>query len=143
LGKQSEARERGILFQVDVEHPVPAAVPEQIHGLVTILGNLLENAFEAVAEEDERRVNLTLDYDEALLSLHVQDSGGGIEAAVREQIFQRGVSTKGERRGIGLAAVQEQVEAWGGSLAVYSEAGRGSLFEVELPYRSAAGDVES
>src|SRR3546814_6966847 len=66
-----------------------------------ILGNLLENAFEAVAEEDERRVNLTLDYDEALLSLHVQDSGGGIEAAVREQIFQRGVSTKGERRGIG------------------------------------------
>ncbi|MCB4796049.1 DcuS/MalK family sensor histidine kinase [Pseudomonas sp. NP21570] len=143
LGKQSEARERGILFQVDVEHPVPAAVPEQIHGLVTILGNLLENAFEAVADEDERRVNLTLDYDEALLSLHVQDSGGGIEAAVREQIFQRGVSTKGERRGIGLAAVQEQVEAWGGSLAVYSEAGRGSLFEVELPYRSTAGDVES
>jgi len=138
LGKQSEARERGIDFQVDVEHPLPAAAPEQIHGLVTVLGNLLENAFEAVAEQDERRVSLTLNYDEALLSLHVQDSGGGIEATVREQIFERGVSTKGERRGIGLAAVQEQVEAWGGSLAVYSEAGRGSLFEVELPYRTAA-----
>ena len=44
----------------------------------------------------------------------------------------------GANSGIGLAAVQEQVEAWGGSLAVYSEAGRGSLFEVELPYRTAA-----
>jgi two-component system CitB family sensor kinase/CitB family two-component system sensor histidine kinase MalK len=137
LGKQSEARERGIQFQVVVEHPVPAAAPEQIHGLVTVLGNLLENAFEAVAEQDERRVCLTLDYDEALLSLHVQDSGAGIEAAVRERLFERGVSTKGERRGIGLAAVQEQVDAWGGTLAVYSEAGRGSLFEIELPYRSA------
>ncbi|MGM3389304.1 DcuS/MalK family sensor histidine kinase [Stutzerimonas stutzeri] len=138
LGKQSEARERGILFQVDVEHPLPAAAPDQVHGLVTVLGNLLENAFEAVAEQDERRVSLTLNYDEALLSLHVQDSGAGIEAAMREQIFERGVSTKGERRGIGLAAVQEQVEAWGGSLAVYSEVGRGSLFEVEMPYRTAA-----
>ena len=143
LGKQSEARERGILFQVVVEHPVPAAAPDQVHGLVTVLGNLLENAFEAVAERDERRVSLTLDHDEALLSLHVQDSGAGIEAAVREQIFERGVSTKGAQRGIGLAAVQEQVEAWGGSLAVYSEAGRGSLFEVELPYRSAAGAIQS
>ena len=44
----------------------------------------------------------------------------------------------GERRGIGLAAVREQVDAWGGTLAVYSEAGRGSLFEVELPYRTSA-----
>jgi len=138
LGKQSEARERGIVFQVEVEHPVPAAAPERIHGLVTILGNLLENAFEAVAEQAEQRVSLTLDYDEALLSLHVQDSGGGILPEVREQIFERGVSTKGERRGIGLAAVREQVDAWGGTLAVYSEAGRGSLFEVELPYRTAA-----
>jgi len=138
LGKQSEARERGIVFQVEVEHPVPAAAPERIHGLVTILGNLLENAFEAVAEQAEQRVSLTLDYDEALLSLHVQDSGGGIQPEVREQIFERGVSTKGERRGIGLAAVREQVDAWGGTLAVYSEAGRGSLFEVELPYRTSA-----
>ncbi len=138
LGKQSEARERGILFQVDVDHPVPAAAPEQIHGLVTVLGNLLENAFEAVADQAERRVSLTLDYDETMLSLHVQDTGAGIEAAVRERLFERGVSTKGERRGIGLAAVQEQVEAWGGTLSVYSEAGRGSLFEVELPYRTAA-----
>ena len=81
---------------------------------------------------------IILDYDEALLSLHVQDSGGGIQPEVREQIFERGVSTKGERRGIGLAAVREQVDAWGGTLAVYSEAGRGSLFEVELPYRTAA-----
>ncbi|AHL73809.1 histidine kinase [Stutzerimonas stutzeri] len=142
LGKQSEARERGILFKVDVEHPVPAAAPEQVHGLVTIVGNLLENAFEAVAEQDERRVNLTLDYDEAMLSLHVQDTGAGIEAAVRERLFERGVSTKGERRGIGLTAVHEQVEAWGGTLAVYSEAGRGSLFEIELPYRTAAGTAE-
>lgn len=142
LGKQSEARERGIRFQVDVEHPVPAAAADQIHGLVTVLGNLLENAFEAVAEQDERHVSLTIDYENAMLSLHVQDTGTGIEEAVRAHLFERGVSTKGERRGIGLAAVEEQVDAWGGTLAVYSEVGRGSLFEVELPYRSAGKESE-
>ncbi|MFC3607498.1 DcuS/MalK family sensor histidine kinase [Stutzerimonas tarimensis] len=135
LGKQSEARERDIQLDVEAERAIPApADPSMVHALVTVLGNLLENAFEAVAERDPRRVCLTLDFDEAQLSLHVQDSGDGIADTIRERLFEPGVSTKGAQRGIGLAAVREQVDARGGSLSVYSEAGRGTLFEVELPY---------
>nr|WP_275445830.1 MULTISPECIES: DcuS/MalK family sensor histidine kinase [unclassified Halomonas] len=135
LGKQSEARERNVILQVEVERPVPVPrEPALVHTLVTVLGNLLENAFDAVENRHERRVTLTLEHDEALLSLHVQDTGPGIDEAVRERLFEPGVSTKGERRGLGLAAVRNQVDTLGGTLSVYSEPGRGTLFEVELPY---------
>lgn len=135
LGKQSEARERDVSLQVEVESPIPAPrEPALVHTLVTVLGNLLENAFDAVENRHECRVTLTLGYDEALLSVHVQDTGPGIDDAVRGRLFEPGVSTKGKRRGLGLAAVRTQVDNLGGSLAVYSEAGRGTLFEVELPY---------
>lgn len=134
LGKRSEARERGVELEVRLETPMPELGEATLaHTLVTVLGNLLENAFDAVEGRDERRVTLTVEADEALVALHVQDTGGGIDPGVRERLFEAGVSTKGERRGLGLAAVHERVEAAGGSLAVYSEAGRGTLFEVELP----------
>ncbi|MFG6178766.1 DcuS/MalK family sensor histidine kinase [Halomonas sp. THAF12] len=135
LGKRSEARERGIELEVLLDAPLPELHEATLaHTLVSVLGNLLENAFEAVEGRDERRVTLTLDVDEELVSLHVQDTGDGIDEAVRARLFEPGVSTKGQRRGLGLAAVRERVEAGGGRLAVYSEAGRGTLFEVELPW---------
>ena len=138
LGKQSEARERDVSLQVEVESQIPAPhEPALVHTLVTVLGNLLENAFDAVENRDQRQVILTLGHDEALLSLHVQDTGSGIDDAVRERLFELGVSTKGERRGLGLAAVRSHVDTLGGTLSVYSEAGRGTLFEVELPYPAA------
>ncbi|MCK2184641.1 DcuS/MalK family sensor histidine kinase [Halomonas getboli] len=134
LGKRSEARERGVELEVRLDTPMPELGEAMlVHTLVTVLGNLLENAFDAVEGRGERRVTLTVEADEALVALHVQDTGGGIDPGIRERLFEAGVSTKGERRGLGLAAVRERVEASGGRLAVYSEAGRGTLFEVELP----------
>ncbi|PSJ23013.1 histidine kinase [Halomonas sp. ND22Bw] len=134
LGKRSEARERGVEFEVRLETPMPElGEATLVHVLVTVLGNLLENAFDAVEGCDERRVMLTVEADAALLLLQVQDTGGGIDPSIRERLFEAGVSTKGERRGLGLAAVRERVDACGGRVAVYSEAGRGTLFEVELP----------
>ena len=134
LGKRSEARERGVTLEVILDAPLPAlGEATLLHTLVTVLGNLLENAFDAVEGRDEKRVTLTMDADEELVSLHVHDTGGGIDEGIRARLFESGVSTKGEYRGLGLAAVRERVEASGGRLAVYSEAGRGTLFEVELP----------
>lgn len=140
LGKQSEARERDIVLAIEVEEPIPAPeAPALVHTLVIILGNLLENAFDAVNEQDERYVTLTLGYDESLLSLHVQDTGTGISDALQQRVFQHGMSTKGQHRGLGLAMVREQVEAHEGSLALYSEPQRGTLIEVALPYAAYPG----
>lgn len=135
LGKQSEARERDITLTVDVEDAIPVPRdPAMIHTLVIVLGNLLENAFDAVDEQFERHVTLTMGVDAALLSLHVQDTGPGIPESMRERIFASGISSKGGQRGLGLAMVREHVEAHDGTLALYSEPGRGTLIEVALPY---------
>ncbi|MES3675331.1 DcuS/MalK family sensor histidine kinase [Halomonas elongata] len=143
LGKCSEARERNLHLEVLLESSLPTpAESASAHTLVTVLGNLLENAFDAVEGRDERCVTLTLSWDEDLLDVHVQDTGDGIAPRVRERLFEPGVSTKGVRRGLGLSAVRERVEACGGSLAVYSETGRGALFEVELPYPVASQSGE-
>lgn len=135
LGKQSEARERDIAFEIDAESAIPPPRdPALVHVLITVLGNLLENAFEAVADSAKRRVMLTLSFDEALLSLHVQDTGVGVPEALRARIFEHGVSSKGERRGLGLAVISEQLNARDGTLSIYSEPGQGTLVEVTLPY---------
>ncbi|MCK0713554.1 DcuS/MalK family sensor histidine kinase [Chromohalobacter sarecensis] len=135
LGKQSEARERDITLTLDVEDAIPAPQdPAMIHTLVIVLGNLLENAFDAVDTQHERHVTLTMGVDAAMLSLHVQDTGPGIPAAMQAHIFTTGTSSKGRQRGLGLAMVREHVEAHEGTLALYSEPGRGTLIEVALPY---------
>lgn len=135
LGKQSEARERDITLNIDVEDAIPPPrEPAMIHTLVIVLGNLLENAFDAVDERDVRQVTLTMGVDSDLLSLHVQDTGPGIPEAMRQRIFTSGISSKGRQRGLGLAMVREHVEAHDGTLTLYSEPGRGTLIEVALPY---------
>ncbi|MHB0776665.1 DcuS/MalK family sensor histidine kinase [Halomonas sp. WWR20] len=139
VGKASEARERGIQLNIEVEAGLPVADdPTLVHTLVTIIGNLLENAFEAVEAGNTRQVTLTLSYDEAVLMIVIQDTGPGIPEGLQAQIFTRGMSTKGQQRGLGMALVQEQLEVRGGDLSLYSEPGRGTMIEVFLPYRAAA-----
>jgi two-component system CitB family sensor kinase/CitB family two-component system sensor histidine kinase MalK len=144
LGKRSEARERDITLTLSAEQPLPvAADPEIGHTLVTVIGNLLENAFEALASCEERRVSLTLDYQHGWLTLEIQDTGPGIPPALQARVFERGLSTKGQRRGLGLGLARERVEAHQGVLSLYSSEGQGTLIEVALPYAAATDDPSS
>ncbi|WP_110686326.1 ATP-binding protein [Salinicola aestuarinus] len=142
LAKGSEARERRIELEIELETPLPAAAEEEVcHLLVTIIGNLLENAFEALAGRESRRVTLTLALDADALSLHVADSGAGMSAEQCARVLSQGVSTKGEGRGFGLAMVKTHIESRGGTLALYSTPGRGTLVEVTLPYTATVNPV--
>ncbi|HEY1158503.1 MAG TPA: ATP-binding protein, partial [Arthrobacter sp.] len=103
--------------------------------LVTILGNLLDNAIDAAADAPPpRRVILTLEADDEGLDIAVNDSGTPISAADTEKIFRHGFSTKpagAGGRGIGLALVRQAVQRLGGTLAINGR--RGAKFEVFLP----------
>ncbi|WP_110666800.1 ATP-binding protein [Salinicola halophilus] len=142
LAKGSEARERRITLEIELETTLPAAEEEEVcHLLVTIIGNLVENAFEALAERETRCVTLTLGLDAGALSLHVADSGAGMSPEQCGRALEQGSSTKGEGRGFGLAMVKNHVESRGGTLALYSAPGRGTLVEVTLPYAVAVSQV--
>lgn len=135
LSKLSRARELGIGMELEEESFLPSTENEEtIHSLVTIIGNLVDNAFEAMAECSEKRLALWLYWENGWLSLRVKDTGQGVSPTLVNSIFERGVSTRGTGRGVGLALVKESIETLGGKIAVETQNGEGSTFFVQVPY---------
>ena len=66
-------------------------------------------------------MSLLLHYQDGWLSGEVSDDGPGIPAANIDAIFNKGFSTKGENRGVGLFLANQQLHELGGTLSVESE----------------------
>jgi sensor histidine kinase regulating citrate/malate metabolism len=135
LGKAAQASERGIDFHIAPGSHWPAgAVPAR--DVVTIVGNLIDNALDAVAGVDgARRVEFHAAVADGRAVLTVADTGPGLPPADVDRAFRRGFSTKDQgsegRRGIGLALVAQSVQRLGGTLAV--DGPPGARFTVQLP----------
>ncbi|PJR61508.1 sensor histidine kinase [Raoultella sp. T31] len=137
IGKIQRAKERGFTLNLAEESLVPDCPNEkQVTVLVTVLGNLIENALDAMSGQREGEVGLLLHYQNGWLSGEVSDDGPGIPAANIEAIFNKGFSTKGENRGVGLFLASQQLRELGGTLAVESEPGVFTQFFVHLPWDS-------
>ncbi|MGZ6781036.1 MAG: sensor histidine kinase [Nocardioidaceae bacterium] len=140
LGKSAQAAERGIELHVGMETRVER-VPIPARDMVTLLGNLLDNAFDAVAESPTRRVEVTLVAADEGLRLDVDDSGPGLPDGRAEQVFHRGWTTKGGDgfgRGLGLALVGQTVRRHGGRVDVGPSELGGASFHVQIPAPAAS-----
>ena len=145
VGKTSRANELGIHLRLDRESTLSEEslwLPPEAY--VTILGNLIENAIEVLNQSRRatKEVSVSLRESEDSLLLCVEDTGPGISPALRQTLFQRGVSTKGRSRGTGLALVQEVVEAYHGQIRVESEPGVGTSFFVSFCREEVPEDGE-
>ncbi|SNX64127.1 sensor histidine kinase regulating citrate/malate metabolism [Streptomyces sp. TLI_55] len=146
LGKTAQANERGVELVVSEDSRLddgllPASLPAR--DLVTILGNLIDNAVDAAQGSVGARVTVTAYTDGDELVLRVADTGAGVDPAHAEAVFQRGFSTKPAGpggRGLGLALVRQAVARHEGMLAVAAAEGGGAEFEVRVPLRGA-GDA--
>ncbi|HBZ16993.1 MAG TPA: two-component system sensor histidine kinase DcuS [Pantoea sp.] len=107
---------------------------QQMAALITVIGNLIENALDALSEQVEGEIHVMLHYQNGWLTCEVSDDGPGIEAERLNTIFEKGFSTKGENRGVGLFLLKQQTENLGGSVSVESEAGVFTQFLVQLPW---------
>lgn len=136
LGKVSQAAEKGILLRLAPRSHLPR-LPERFSSasMVTVLGNLITNAMEAVVDQDvaRRRIEVRITCGSKYLNIVVADQGCGIPRRCLRQVFKRGFSTKRGSRGIGLALVRQEVEAGGGTIAVHSREDEGSRFTVKIP----------
>jgi len=137
LGKISRSRELDIEFSLSDESELhnELEVPS-VHDLVLIVGNIIENAFDALQNYDgERIVNLSiLDFDKEII-ITVEDSGPGISEESKEKMFTRGYSSKGEGRGFGLYLVKQSIENLDGAIDIESAEGEGTIFTVRLPVK--------
>jgi two-component system CitB family sensor kinase len=135
LGKISQAAERGIEIAISEDTAATdLAVPNR--DLITILGNLIDNAVDAAAAtEAPHRVSVSLCAGSEGVRIRVSDTGGGIAPEHAGKIFARGWTTKNESgHGIGLALVRHSVDRNGGTIDIDADPVLGgALITVALP----------
>lgn len=129
LARFASAREQNILMELDQDASLPPCPDDAAsHDLVTVLGNLLENAVEAIGDGARREIQVHLRPEGPRLHLSVADSGPGLPEEVLAQAYTLGFSTKGENRGFGLWQAARAIEARGGRLVAGNRGGGGALF---------------
>lgn len=136
IGKIQQAEELKIRITMDPGSylgELPPAISSDT--LVLILGNLLQNAMDALKQECEggEIIICLVDNKEEILIV-IEDNGPGIPKDKLPLIFQKGYSSKGNDRGYGLYLVKNQVEQVAkGEIHVSTDVGEGTSFFVRLP----------
>lgn len=159
--KHSNAREMGLSIRFSATGVVHDLGNSALrHGLITILGNLIDNGLDAMQGQNDVKTWHTIEepcaakaveaekrflpqaYRELLITfivnpetlfICVDDSGDGLTDEQASCIFLRGWSTKGENRGLGLWLVHKTVLSLDGTITVDSVPGKGTRFKVQIP----------
>lgn len=139
FGKVQRARELGLTMTI-----VPGSQLHQLpEGLdstefAAIVGNLLDNAFEASlrTQQGNKVVELYLSDEGDDMIIEVADQGCGVPEALREKIFEQGVSTRTDEpgeHGIGLYLIASYVRRCDGVITLEDNSPCGTLFSLFLP----------
>ncbi|TFD14958.1 GHKL domain-containing protein [Cryobacterium sp. TMT1-2-2] len=143
IAKTSLARERGATLVLSPESNLGRVDAELSADLVTVIGNLIDNALDAVTGARERGVRLDVRASPgaaAAVLVTVSDSGPGIDAALVDRVFEVGVTSKsalagGDAHGYGLAIVRLVATRRGGTVGYRAD--QGTVFEAVLPFGTA------
>ncbi|MFD7623094.1 ATP-binding protein [Streptomyces sp. NPDC059802] len=144
VGKATVAAERGVALRMAPGTLLPDRLVDP-RGLVTVVGNLVDNALDAAAGADGALVEVGLHAEGRTVVLRVRDSGPGVPLGQRESIFTEGWTTKEVpahgKRGLGLPLVRRLAERQGGSVTVDGAVDGGAEFTVVLPEALADPDL--
>jgi len=146
LGKISLANELKVDFMIDHNSSF-ADVPKEVNreDLITIIGNLLNNAFDAVLESNKPEKNVSLfltDIGQDLI-IEIDDNGNGIPEELVDDIFLYGVTTKKKYKnsGIGLHLVQRLLHKLNGQITFHSNENGGTTFIVAIPKQQKENNI--
>ncbi|ASB60059.1 histidine kinase [Bacillus sp. A053] len=141
LGKISKASEKKVKLVIDENSslaPLPAHIG--LSHLITIIGNLIDNAFEAVAEQRVKEVLFFITDMGRDIVIEVSDTGTGVPPDKMEAVFERGYSSKGMKRGYGLANVKDSVRELSGWIELANQKNGGAVFTVFIPKEKQGGN---
>jgi len=135
---EPELRERSIDLALDLNATPVCEVPRQ--RLLTVLGNLGQNAIEAMPQGGQLSLSLWTEGED--VAIEITDTGRGIEERDQRRVFEPFYTTKGDLQGngvqdtgLGLAVVHGIVREMGGSISLHSTPGQGCRVEIKLPIR--------
>lgn len=131
IGKMMHAAEMGILLTVFHDSSCreeDLLLP--VEDCVTIIGNLLENAIDELfrGKPEIQEIKLSLYCRPDCNIIICEDTGRGIDPVVLPRIWEKGVSSKGENRGLGMYMVDQLVHKHGGTAQIDTECGEGTCF---------------
>ena len=135
IAKTTLAAESGVALEIAPDSHLAALPPALATDVITLLGNLIDNAVDVSVGSQPAQVTVGIGDHEGL-TISVADSGPGVPEHLRESIFARGVTSKPDApggRGIGLALVRIVTAQHGGTVEVTDDASGGALFVVRLP----------
>lgn len=139
-----EARQHDTLVRAQVAPGLPLVAADAIM-IEQVIGNLVRNAIDAMAEAHSARREITiraaLSAAGSAVDVAVRDTGPGIDPAVAAQVFDPFFTTKPEGVGMGLSISRSIVESHGGRIRVESIPGEGSCFSFTLPVKPPIAPV--
>ncbi|MDX5629339.1 MULTISPECIES: sensor histidine kinase [unclassified Brenneria] len=141
LGKINRARDLGITLSIGEDSLLPDTDDvDATNELITVLGNLIENAMDAIDGQENCEISVSFHHQDGRLHFTVGDDGPGILPENQEHIYEQGFSTKGSGRGIGLYLTRQSLEKIGGNIDFESEPEVYTQFFVNIPYQARPFD---
>ncbi len=131
IGKMLHAAEQGIQLSVSSDSSCREEdLLLSVEDMATVIGNLLENAIEELmrGETEVREIKLSLYCRPDCNLLLCEDTGRGVDPELLPRIWEKGVSSKGENRGLGLYMIRQLVQRYGGTVQLETEPGEGTCF---------------
>jgi two-component system CitB family sensor kinase len=139
IAKASLATERGVELKLDPKSALPRVNEELSRDLTTVVGNLVDNAFDAVTGLVGASVRVLVVVSRDEVTVTVRDNGPGVPTGSAEDIFRQGFSTKepgpGDARGFGLALSRVICRRSGGDLSVSND--NGAVFTARFSKRDS------
>lgn len=132
--KSAACEERGIALEMDIRSTLEG-LPVPPWELCCIIGNLMDNAMDAVEDEPGGHIRLAVSEDLRGFTFVISNNGAPIPEDLLGRLFEPGVSTKGEGHGLGLSIVRSTLAEYGGTISL--ETGPETVFTVAVPRESA------
>jgi two-component system sensor kinase FixL len=126
------AKDRGVRVRFVFDPKGEFVLADKVQ-IQQVLLNLIRNAIESMEETEKRELLISTVVNGAMVEVSVADTGVGIAADIREQLFQPFITTKRQGMGVGLSISRTIIEAHGGSIAPRPNPGGGTIFSFTLP----------
>lgn len=136
--KSAACEEKDIAFDIDIQSTLEG-LPVPPWEICCIIGNLIDNAIDVVEERTDARIVLTVRESVRGFTFIIENNGEPVPQELRERIFEPGVSTKGEGRGMGLSIVRSTLAEFGGTIELAQ--GEQTAFVVSVPRKGATETI--
>ena len=131
--KNAACEEKGIQLDLDIRTTLEG-LPVPPWEICCVIGNLMDNAMDALAGAKDGRIHLEARETLRHFTFALSNNGPAIPEDMRERIFEAGVSTKGNDRGMGLSIVRKTLAEFGGTIEL-DQSGE-TCFVVTVPRES-------